>query len=267
MASLYSDFPEMVGFCGAKDMSTAIIGNYREDVFVAASDGLSVWPDSSPKNTNVRKIFEIFRQECMLVYGVLGNPLITEDISGAKVVNIPEAVRENGYALDLDGVNTLSEFAEAICKPVIAVLSNALLSGAINDYPPGDSIATILFMGFFKRTPHLVSVRICHVDQLLQPLDITAHNLHERCHFGCRRIAALVDSGDKHFGKYAVPYMESLSVEGRIKEAKGYIDAYGDEKAREPQFNCRGIGGETQICIVRREKVEWIYGPATGGVE
>jgi hypothetical protein len=267
MASLYSDFPEMVGFCGVMDMSTAIIGNYSDEVFVVASDGLSVWPDSSPKATNVRKIFEIIRPEIVLVYAVMGNPLITEDASGAKVVNIPETISENGLALNLGEVNTLSEFAKAACNPVTTLLSQALSTGMIKDYPPGESIATILFLGFFKNTASMVNVRVFHVNQVLQPLRVAADSLHERYHFGCSQIASLVDGGDKHFSRYAVPYKDSFTVDGRIAEAKGYIDAYGDEKARDPKFNCRGIGGETQICIVGRDNIEWVYGPATGGVE
>jgi hypothetical protein len=271
MVPLRWGFGEIVG--GVVDTSTAIIGSYSLDGFVVASDGLSVWPDSSPKNSNMRKIFEIVRPECVLVYAVMGNPLITEDATGAKVVNIPKTVGNNGMALSLDGIDTLREFARAACAPVIEILTEALVSGKICDYPrggvissePGESIARILFMGYFKKSPFMVAVNIFHIDQALQPISVRSDSLRRGYHFGCPRVATLVDGGDAYFKKYAAPY--PLTTEGRVKEAKGYIDAYGDAKARNPDLNCRGIGGETQVWIVRPEGIEWVYGPAIGGVE
>lgn len=250
-------------------MSTAIIGQYTPEGFVVASDGLSTRPDGSIISTNTQKIFPVEHPGIRLVYAVMGNPVITEDATGVEVMNLPVDIGSRCDLLASEPVppSSLVQLANTIFLPVIASLRAARERGTIAGYPSlpsyagetGDTIARIVFAGYFNKVPSLAVVRLFHVDGKLEGAGVMAREIGVGFHYGSDKVAELIQHDHPYFKRYKVPYGQSFGLDGTVRIARNCIEAYGDPEAHkiDPAI-CSAIGGETQVCMVTPDRIEWI---------
>jgi hypothetical protein len=264
-------YANLFGRSGVHDMPTAIVGTYTPEGFVLASDGLGTnTTDGTPTATDVQKIFPIEYPKRILAYALMGNPVIVEDAdNNCQVVDIPAEIATQAGILEFTPSRNLTGFVIRICKPIYQLLKEAKTSGRIDQFPSakslvgeqGETIARVIFMGYFNGEPSQTSVRFFHIGQSLQEPDIRTRDVGDEYKYGSDEVAILVLQKDHpYFGKYFVEPDRSRPLISAADIARTFIDAWGDPEARkvDPE-NGRTIGGQTQVYTVTRERVQRVW--------
>jgi hypothetical protein len=258
MASRYIDAYELV--TGVVDMSTAVLGQRESGAFIVGSDGLERYVDGTPPRTNVRKIFELVSPGVTMVYAILGNPEITDDTTNEVVLNFPKDIKSFAGSAR-DGGSVLA-FAKSVSRSLNEVLLAAHNGGRIASYPLPEGFTTVLFAGFINGIGEMVEARFSHVGGVLQEPQIVRGDSFEH---GSIKVAPLIGNDKRIPFDMARVMSAPNDLERTVEVIKGRIDAYGCKAAHEiDPANCEGIGGMTQVCVVRPGGIEWKYGPASG---
>jgi hypothetical protein len=258
-------------------MATAILIVYTKEGFFIAADGLKRTSDGKVVGTSAQKLFPIegptpsFAAYALAASVQLSPPGEDEEIVSDFIKEMEAATADAGSAPP-----NLQAYMEGIATRIRGSLRRTMDACPALKLPPTpgkgkpvnerlDTIAFVLFAGYFSGSPDFGYIRFVHEDQKLMEPQVTTCSLDIGKPNGYLSEAiapALFYSEDPLFKRYRIfkRSPEDRTLADGLKMMASYFRACADSKIRVlDEDHCASVGGTIRAAnITPRDGFKWI---------